>query len=196
MDVTDELLIQHQVLVRADNPFQRRARLLQALWREAKDLPLGERRAGIPLGSRLPKEFARTSLANLMSPAAREAALREVAGMRARSGQKIDEDRLWANLLSSQPLAFSLFAVESTSQMGVRSTPSISNSWSLPWRPRSSHPGWRSYGTAIWGGRGSLRGDPSAEVRIIVYLAGPRFLPTGHQGAEPRARSTPGRTPR
>jgi hypothetical protein len=30
--------------------------------------------------------------------------------MRAGSGQKIDEDRLWANLLSSQPLAFSLLA--------------------------------------------------------------------------------------
>jgi hypothetical protein len=45
-----------------------------------------------------------------MTSAAIAAARQEVAAMRAGSGQKIDEDRLWANLLSSQPLAFSLFA--------------------------------------------------------------------------------------
>jgi hypothetical protein len=109
-DVPDALLLAHHVLVRADNTFQRRARLLQALWREARGLPIGERRPGVPLGSRLPRDSARESGANLMTPAARDAARREVAAMHAGSGQKIDEDRLWANLLSSQPLAFSLFA--------------------------------------------------------------------------------------
>jgi hypothetical protein len=108
-DVSDRLLREHQVLVTTDNAFQRRARLLQALWREARALPVGERRAGVPLGSRLPKSFAKESGANLMTEAGREAARREVAAMRAGSGQKIDEDRLWANLLSSQPLAFNLF---------------------------------------------------------------------------------------
>jgi hypothetical protein len=98
------------VLVATDNPFQRRARLLQALWREHRGLPEGERRPGVPLGSRLPKEYAKESGANLMTAAALAAARREVGAMRAGSGQKIDEDRLWANLLSSQPLAFSIFA--------------------------------------------------------------------------------------
>jgi hypothetical protein len=106
----DTLLARHHVLVSADNDFQRRARLLQALWREEKGLPMGERRPGVPLGSRLPKELAKESGVNFMTPAALSAARREVAEMRRGSGQKIDEDRLWANLLSSQPLAFSLFA--------------------------------------------------------------------------------------
>lgn len=109
-DVSDEVLEHHHVLVATDNAFQRRARLLQALWREERALPIGERRPGVPLGSRLPKAFAIQTGVNLMTPAAIEAARREVAAMRAGSGQKIDEDRLWANLLSSQPLAFSLFA--------------------------------------------------------------------------------------
>lgn len=109
-DVPNEVLERHDVLVTTDSPFQRRARLLQALWREERGLPIGERRPGVPLGSRLPKAFAKESGANLMTPAALAAARREVDAMRAGSGQKIDEDRLWANLLSSQPLAFSLFA--------------------------------------------------------------------------------------
>jgi hypothetical protein len=110
MKLPDALLVDHHVLVATDNEFQRRARLLQALWLEARGFPIGERKPGVPLGSRLPKAFAKESGANLMTPAAAAAALREVASMHAGSGQKIDEDRLWANLLSSQPLAFSLFA--------------------------------------------------------------------------------------
>lgn len=109
-DVQDETLERHNVLVATDNVFQRRARLLQALWREGRSLPIGERRPGVPLGSRLPKAFAKEAGPNLMTPVALAAARREVDAMRAGSGQKIDEDRLWANLLSSQPLAFSLFA--------------------------------------------------------------------------------------
>lgn len=107
---TDEVLTRHHVLVETDNVFQRRARLLQALWREEQGLPIGEREPGVPLGSRLPEAFAADTGANLLSPAAVRAARREVAAMRGGSGQKIDEDRLWANMLSSQPLAFSLFA--------------------------------------------------------------------------------------
>jgi hypothetical protein len=110
IDVPDEKLRQHAVLVAADNVFQRRARLLQALWREAHGLPIGERRRGVPLGSRLPMPFASESGANLLGDVARAAARRELAAKRAGSGQHIEEERLWANLLSSQPLAFSMFA--------------------------------------------------------------------------------------
>jgi hypothetical protein len=106
----DELLLRHHALVTTDSQFQRRARLLQALWREERGLPIGDRRPGVPLGSRLPTAYAKDTAANLMTGPARAAARREVAAMRAGSGQKIDEDRLWTNLLSSQPLAFSLFA--------------------------------------------------------------------------------------
>jgi hypothetical protein len=109
-DVPDALLAEHHVLVRADNPFQRRARLLQALWREERRLPMGERRPGFPLGSRLPTTIAKHEGANLLTEAARKAARDELKKAKEGSGQKIEEDRLWANLLSSQPLAFSLFA--------------------------------------------------------------------------------------
>lgn len=109
-EVTDGLLAEHHAFVRADNPFQRRARLLQALWRETQGLPIGERTPGHSLGSRLPQAFARDRGANLITEVARVAARREVAAKKAGSGQKIDEDRLWGNLLSSQTLAFNLFA--------------------------------------------------------------------------------------
>ncbi len=110
VSVADALLLKHHALVVTDNDFQRRARLLQSLWREAEGLPIGERRPGIPLGSRVPTPFGKATGANLMTPAGRTAARAEVAAKRAGSGQKIDEDRLWSNLLSSQPLAFNLFA--------------------------------------------------------------------------------------
>jgi hypothetical protein len=109
-DIPDALLAAHQVLVATDNPFQRRARLLQALWREGRNLPIGERPSGLPLGSRLQKAFGEETGENLITLAARNIARREVAAMRAGSGQKIDEERLWSNLLSSQTLTFNVFA--------------------------------------------------------------------------------------
>ena len=109
-DLSDELLRQHDVLVASDNPFQRRARLLQALWREARGLPRGERRDGSPLGSSLPVKYASENCVNLMTDAARAAGKRELQAKARGSKQLIDADRLWANLLSSQPLAFNLFA--------------------------------------------------------------------------------------
>jgi hypothetical protein len=47
-----EILEAHHVRVRGDNPWQRRARLMQALWRERVGLPAGDHR-GSPLGSRI-----------------------------------------------------------------------------------------------------------------------------------------------
>jgi hypothetical protein len=104
-----DVLEAHQVRVTADNPFQQRARLLQALWRESRGFPggaVGQSSAG----SRLAKDFAYETHANLLTPAARDAAERELEAARAGSRQLISEERLWTNLLSSQPLAFNLFA--------------------------------------------------------------------------------------
>lgn len=109
-DISDDLLRAHDVLVTSDSPFQRRARLLQALWRIEQGLPVGERRPGVALGSRIEHAHAVATRANLMTQAARDAAVRALDAMHAGAGQHIDEDRLWANLLSSQPLAFNLFA--------------------------------------------------------------------------------------
>lgn len=103
------LLEKYAVAVGDDNAFQRRARLLQSLWREARGLPMGERRPGVPLGSRLPLPFAESSVANFFTENIRRSVDDCVAGKRAGSGQLVDVDRLYANLLSSQPLCFNLF---------------------------------------------------------------------------------------
>jgi hypothetical protein len=101
----------HHVFVPTDDPFQRRARLLQALWREAHELPIGAKPSGEPLGSRILLSFAKDSLANFMTDAAKRAVRAELDAARAGTsgGKLMEADRLVANLLSSQPLCFNLF---------------------------------------------------------------------------------------
>jgi len=104
-----EVLDEHDVAVDTDNAFQQRARLLQALWREARGLPPGARSTGAPLGSRLPLLLAKEQLSNFFTDNIRHAVRECMAAKQAGSGQLIDEDRLYANLLSSQPLCFNMF---------------------------------------------------------------------------------------
>jgi hypothetical protein len=106
--IPDELLARHHVLVGSDNAFQRQARLLQALWREDHELPVGLHR-GKPLGSRIEAAFARETLANFLTDGIREVVRHAVLGPGRSPDQLIDEDRLFGNLLSSQPLCFNLF---------------------------------------------------------------------------------------
>ncbi len=106
--VPDAVLERHQVLVGTDNAFQRRARLLQAIWREERGLPIGTHR-GKELGSRLDGTHARDSLSNFLTDGVREVVRHAVLGPGRTDDQLIDEDRLFSNLLSSQPLCFNLF---------------------------------------------------------------------------------------
>jgi hypothetical protein len=94
--------------------FRRQLRLHQARWRESKGHPIGSQphvpRAGKPsrlVGSRLPLDYARETGANFVTAAAHEAA-------RARTSiiephQSFDHQRLWADLLSPEAIAFNLF---------------------------------------------------------------------------------------
>jgi hypothetical protein len=94
--------------------FRQRTRLEQARWREARGLPIGAQpfkpRPGVdprPVGSRISLPYARETGANFLT----EGALRAV---RARTSfvereQSLDHQRLWADLLSSEALAFNLF---------------------------------------------------------------------------------------
>lgn len=92
--------------------WKRSARLAQARWREARAYPVGSQpyRGGAgatPVGSRLDLAFARSSGANFITEGA-------LAAVRARLAQPeqhqtLNEDRLWADLLSSMPLCFNLF---------------------------------------------------------------------------------------
>ena len=105
------VLRRHRVFERNDTRFRACARLLQALWRETQELPIGQfdrpgarpRRIGSLIGS-APAEAGR----NFLSPAVAHLVHREVAWQE--RGALIDRRRLYTNLLSSQPLAFNLFA--------------------------------------------------------------------------------------
>lgn len=107
----EELLRKHHVHEPMDHRFRSAARLLQSLWREDRELPIGHYRTDgrrKKLGSRIGNVAARAG-ANFMVPAItalvrRELAYREPAAM-------IDEARLYGNLLSSMPLAFNLFGL-------------------------------------------------------------------------------------
>ena len=95
--------------------FRRRTRYHQAQWREANGHPIGSqphvpRREGPPArlaGSRLPLTYGRETGANFLTKGA-------LAAARARTSfiepnQSFDQQRLWADLLSSEALAFNLF---------------------------------------------------------------------------------------
>lgn len=101
-------LLRHDVCVDSDNAFQQRARLLQALWRAEKDLPVGDNR-GKPLGSAVELQYAVSTLCNFLTDTIREVVRHDVLGPGRDVGSLIREDRLFANLLSSQPLCFNLF---------------------------------------------------------------------------------------
>lgn len=108
--VPTHILKAHKVNEPSDSRFMSAARLLQALWREGNGLPIGVHRnpkgKRRKLGSRLDYTSAKQGN-NFLSPdiaklAFRESVYREIGAM-------IDEERLWTNMLSSQPLCFNLF---------------------------------------------------------------------------------------
>lgn len=109
--IPHDLLRRHHIFEPLDHRFRSAARLLQAMWREDRELPIGHYRVNgkrRKLGSRISPVAARAG-ANFMAPAIaalvrRELAYREPSAM-------IDEGRLYANLLSSMPLAFNLFGL-------------------------------------------------------------------------------------
>ncbi len=109
--VPADVLRKHHVHERLDTRFRSAARLLQALWREDRHLPIGsyvgEDGKRRKLGSRI-SEAAGKGGGNFLTPeiahtARRETAYREV-------GALIDAERLATNLLSSMPLTFNLLA--------------------------------------------------------------------------------------
>lgn len=103
-----DLLRAHHVLVPTDNAFQQRARLAQAVWREREGHPIGLHR-GEPLGSLIELEYGKRTLANFMTATIREVVQHDVLGPGRDPDALINANRLFANLLSSQPLCFNLF---------------------------------------------------------------------------------------
>jgi hypothetical protein len=105
------VLKKHRVDEPLDPRFRSAARLLQALWREDRGLPIGsyvsEDGKRRKLGSRISEAAGRAG-GNFLTPeiahtARREAAYREI-------GALFDAERLATNLLSCMPLTFNLLA--------------------------------------------------------------------------------------
>lgn len=97
----------HDCFVASDNEFQRRARLLQSIWRDEQGLPKGEHR-GTPLGSRLAMPQAKDRLDNYLTDTIRSVVGREVLGPKSKH-KLYGQPRVFNDLLSSQPLCFNLF---------------------------------------------------------------------------------------
>lgn len=87
--------------------FQRRARVLQSLWREEQVYLCGEH-SGRLLGSRLMPEDAKT-LKNYLTETIRGVVEDEVCNKKASEGKLFGKPRIFNDLLSSQPLCFNLF---------------------------------------------------------------------------------------
>lgn len=109
----DRLARDLRVLEKVDvSPFQRRARILQSIWREEQGIECGEQRGGSTarfLGSRLPMPWAQDSLANFITARIREVVRREVCNPECSAGKLFGKPRIFNDLLSSQPLCFNLF---------------------------------------------------------------------------------------
>jgi hypothetical protein len=94
--------------------FRRRVRYQQACWRESKGYPIGTHpiapRKGEKfrlMGSRVPLDYAEKTGANFLTKDAFEAVKERTS--RVEANQSFDHQRLWADLLWSQALAFNLF---------------------------------------------------------------------------------------
>jgi hypothetical protein len=112
---TSEVVLPHEVTdvtwVASDTPWQRELRRRQSRWREALGYPIGLHEGRL-LGSRLAMPDAEDKLWNFLTPAIGELVRREYLAnaSASREHQKVyGHPRLFADLLSSQPLAFNLF---------------------------------------------------------------------------------------
>ncbi len=110
--IPEAVLKKYKVHEPHDTRFRAAARLLQAIWRVDRDLPIGSYTTASgrtrKLGSRIADSVARDG-ANFLTPAIAQLARREASYRE--TGAMIDEDRLRGNLLSSMPLTFNLLGI-------------------------------------------------------------------------------------
>jgi hypothetical protein len=114
LSVPSQLRERRHVVVAGENPWQQRARLMQALWREERGYPIGLRGGdgplgADPLGTRLAMPAAQQQLWNFLTPTIGRHVVKAVAN-KVKDCAVIQEPRIWEDLLSSQPLCFNLFA--------------------------------------------------------------------------------------
>lgn len=111
MDPLTRLEIEHTCR-ESGNTFQRRARLMQSIWREERGYPMGistDANPPRPIGSVLEAGWAEVTLANFLTETIRDVVRGELEPVKKR-GKLCEEERLLRNCLSSQPMCFNLFA--------------------------------------------------------------------------------------
>lgn len=89
------------------SPFQRKARILQSMWREEKGYEVGEYK-GKKRGNYLPMPWAKETLGNYLTETIKDVVREELENKH--DDKLYAEPRIYNNLLSSQPLCFNLFA--------------------------------------------------------------------------------------
>lgn len=94
--------IKYHVDYPQDTEFSAYARLLQSKWRGKKHLPF------VSYGNFLPADIARKDKSNFLTDKIQTLVKYELY-RKGVFGKLIKEDRMWENLLSSQPLCFNLF---------------------------------------------------------------------------------------
>jgi hypothetical protein len=113
MDGLSELAKKYYAFEKADkSDFQRRARILQSVWRSEQGYEMGIHASGEgmrPLGSRLVMPWAKDTLANYLSEPIRQVVRHEVMSKEKSQGKLFARPRIFNDLLSSQPLCFNLF---------------------------------------------------------------------------------------
>jgi hypothetical protein len=109
MEVLEYLAKKYYVYEKSDiSDFQRKARILQAIWREEKGYEVGEYR-GKKRGNFLPMPWAKETLSNYLSDTIKQVVRDEVINS-PDDGKLYSKPRIFNNLLGSQPLCFNLFA--------------------------------------------------------------------------------------
>ena len=96
--------------------YRRRTRLHQARWREAHGHPIGSQplvpppgKPSVPVGSRLPVDYARATGATFLTAAALDAATFRLSAEAKEPHQSLDAQRTWADLLWPTAFCFNLF---------------------------------------------------------------------------------------
>lgn len=106
MDLTAIAKEHHSFEAVDKSDFQRRARILQSLWREGLGIPPGEHhwetRGGVsrarPLGSRLPMPWAQETLANFLTDSIRKIMRTEVCSPKTSAGKLYGKLRIFSDL--------------------------------------------------------------------------------------------------
>jgi len=110
MDITELARIHHayETIDGGGDTFQRRARILQSIWRVQQEYEPGTHRDRL-LGSRLPMPWAKETLSNYLTDTIKDVVRDEVLNPAKSRGKLYGKPKIFDNLLSSQPLCFNLF---------------------------------------------------------------------------------------